>query len=61
MLSYSFLSLTRWQARTPATLPTLPEVHRQVLLALLTDLVQRWAQAEHPALSGPFWKRYSES
>jgi len=40
MLSYSFLALTQWQAQA-ATPPTLPEVHRQVLLALLTDLVQR--------------------
>jgi hypothetical protein len=54
MLSYSFLALTRWQARSEATLPTLPEVHRQVLLALLTDLVQRWAQAEQPMLARPF-------
>ena len=54
MLAYSFLALTRWQARSEATLPTLPEVHRQVLLALLTDLVQRWAQVEQPVLSGPF-------
>lgn len=29
-------------------------VHRQVLLVLLTDLVQRWAQMEQPAISGPF-------
>ena len=54
MLSYSFLALTRWRARSPATLPTLPEVHRQVLLALLTDLVQRWVQAKQPVLSEPF-------
>ena len=40
--------------KTPITLPTLPEVHRQVLLALLTDLVQRWAQVEHPMPSGSF-------
>ncbi|HEV2122049.1 MAG TPA: hypothetical protein VGW38_04640, partial [Chloroflexota bacterium] len=53
MLAYSFLALTRWQARTDA-LPTLPEVHRQVLLALLTDLVQRWAQVEQHLLPGPF-------
>jgi len=46
MLSYSFLALTPWQARSEAALPTLPEVHRQVLLALLTDLVQRWAEAK---------------
>jgi hypothetical protein len=54
MLSYSFLALTRWQARLGATLPTLPEVHRQVLLALLTDLVQRWAEAKPATLAGPF-------
>lgn len=54
MLSYSFLAFTRWKARTLATLPSLPEVHRQVLLALLTDLVQQWAQVEQPVLSGPF-------
>ena len=41
MLAYSYLVLRRWQGG-PA-LPTLPEVHRQVLLALLVDLVQRWA------------------
>ena len=39
MLSYSFLSLTRWKAGSLGALPTLPEVHRQMLLALLTDLV----------------------
>ena len=54
MLSYSFLALTRWQAGASAVLPTLPEVHRQVLLALLTDLVERWAQTERPVLNGPF-------
>jgi len=54
MLSYSFLSLTRWQTRSEATLPTLPEVHRQVLLALLTDLVERWEQTKHPELGKPF-------
>jgi SRSO17 transposase len=54
MLSYSFLALTRWQAKTPSTVPTLPEVHRQVLLALLTDLVQQWAQLGQPVLSRPF-------
>ncbi len=54
MLSYSFLALTRWRAKTLAVLPTLPEVHRQVLLALLTDPVQRWAQVEQPVLAGPF-------
>ena len=54
MLSYSFLALTRWQARSPSTVPTLPEVHRQVLLALLTDLVQQWAQMCQPVPSGPF-------
>ena len=54
MLSYSFLALTRWQARSLATLPTLPEVHRQVLLALLTDLVRQWAQVEQPVLPEPF-------
>lgn len=54
MLSYSFLSLTRWQARSPSALPTLPEVHRQVLLALLTDLVERWAQTKRPELGEPF-------
>ena len=54
MLSYSFLSLTRWRAGSLGALPTLPEVHRQVLLALLTDLVQRWAQVKQPMLSRPF-------
>jgi SRSO17 transposase len=54
MLSYSFLALTRWQARLGTTLPTLPEVHRQVLLALLTDLVQRWEEAKPATLAGPF-------
>ena len=57
MLSYSFLALTRWQA-VPQTdspaLPKLPEVHRQVLLALLTDLVQRWALVEQYLLTSPF-------
>lgn len=46
MLSYSYLALTRWQARSLATLPTLPEVHRQVLLALLTDLVRAVGEEE---------------
>jgi hypothetical protein len=42
MLSYSFLALTRWRGTSDSTaFPTLPEVHRQVLLALLTDLVHR--------------------
>ena len=54
VLSYSFLALTRWQAKSSSTAPTLPEVHRQVLLALLTDLVQRWAQMRQPVLSAPF-------
>jgi SRSO17 transposase len=54
MLSYSFLALTRWQAKSSSAVPTLPEVHRQVLLALLTDLVQRWAQMRQPVLSEPF-------
>lgn len=35
-------------------LPTLSEVHHQVLLALLTDLVEHWAQMEHPIPSRPF-------
>jgi len=54
MLPYSFLALTRWRASSATTLPTLPETPRQVLLALLTDLVQRWAQVEQPVLSSPF-------
>ncbi len=55
MLSYSFLTLTRWQAKSDSTaLPTLPEVHRQVLLALLTDLVQRWALVEKDLRLGSF-------
>lgn len=53
MLSYSFLVLTRWQARSNTILPTLPEVHRQVLLALLTDLVQRWALVKQHLLPSP--------
>ena len=54
MLSYSFLALTRWQTQAaPTALPTLPEVHRQVLLALLTDLVQRWALVEQHLLPSP--------
>ena len=48
MLSYSFLALTRWRAG-PAV-PTLPEVHRRVLLALLTGLAEWWAQAAPPLL-----------
>jgi hypothetical protein len=54
MLSYSFLALTRWQAKSSSAVPTLPEVHRQVLLALLTDLMQRWAQMRQPVLPEPF-------
>ena len=40
--------------RSGATLPTLPKVHRLMLLALLTDLVQQWAEAEPTTLTGPF-------
>jgi hypothetical protein len=29
-------------------------VHRQVLLALLTDLGERWAQTKRPELGEPF-------
>ena len=46
MLSYSFLALTRWRAG-PAV-PTLPEVHRRVVLALLIGLAAWRAQTGPP-------------
>ena len=49
MLSYSFLALTRWRSGTE-DVPTLPEVHRQVVLALLTGLAAWWAQTGPPPL-----------
>ena len=48
MLSYSFLALTRW--RDAPAVPTLPEVHRRVLLALLTGLAEWWARTAPPPL-----------
>lgn len=54
LVMLSFLALTRWQAKSSSAVPTLPEVDRQVLLALLTDLVQRWAQMCQPVLPEPF-------
>jgi SRSO17 transposase len=61
MLSYSFLALTRWQAGSPSVLPMLPEVHRQVLLALLTDVVERWAQMKRPELGKPLARLLSRA
>ena len=49
MLSYSFLALTHWRASQDV--PSVPEVHRRVLLALLTGLVEWWAQTAPPPLS----------
>ena len=48
MLSYSFLALTRW--REAPAVPTLPEVHRRVLLALLSELATWWGQTRPPPL-----------
>lgn len=47
MLSYGFLALTRWRAG-PGAVPTLPEVHRRVVLALLTGLAAWWAETAPP-------------
>lgn len=51
MLAYSFLALMRW--REVPSVPTLPEVHRRVLLALLIDLTCWWAANGQPKLSEP--------
>ena len=48
MLAYSFLALTRWRSAT--AVPSLPEVHRRVVVALTCALAGWWAETAVPVL-----------